>query len=953
MFYENESIGSGHKSQARMNHPRHHEPGFETDTAQSAMNRSCENLLSWSFLLLFFVLSCSTNAATPPSTNYDAAFPSPLIAEVLMRVQLDYVDPERLLPQRMLQGALDELSIAIPEIQVNSRFEQKSHAIDLKVENQNEEITYQSLRDLDELNQLLQQMVSSIKGSWSASAQIDKVEQALIVGLLSELDPHSTLLAKEIYEEFQVNTRGNFGGVGIVVGIRNNQMIVITPIEGTPAAKAGIRAMDRIVRIGDEETENMNMADTVNKLRGQAGSPITLHIMRPGFSAPKKIELMRTTIQIDSVESVDLTPQPEEIIRYIKIKNFQQNTDEDLASKLRDIDQLKGLIIDIRNNPGGLLYQAVRVSDYFLPDDKTIVATLGNLQNSSSYRSHWGLNNKKLVTVPIIVLINNGSASASEILAAALKNNERAILIGEQTFGKGSIQTIESLQDNSALKLTVARYLTPGDQSIQSIGVTPDIALYPVVISDDQLRLIREKDYREENLRGHFQVAEQAGEPLAALPYVVSEVENPDDVMVRDEYTIESLNEDFFIEIARKILNEYQGDSDQTLLETALQVQKDMMPHQDARIVEALGERDIDWQHASSKTDPQLQVEIQSEMLTSSRKNWIPAPALIPAESQVRFRVSVKNVGSEPVSRLISLTGSDHSVFDGHQLPFGYLAPGESQVKTFEMEIPKEMNNSVHAIDFEFLDHQLRKRAADRIFLASGAAPAPKFSFRLELFDDGRFGSQGNGDQVLQAGEKIALRLKVLNSGDGDSEDSLVLLRNRGEQTEVVLSRSRFALGALPSGDEKEALLLFQVNDHAALETLELFIEVHDVVSSHSNLVYQFSPHQSANAFYQAPTIDYELKDPANKNIDPVTKLKTVELKGIALDDQQMKDVYIVLNEKKIFYRSNLENNSLRDLPFSTMVQLEEGHNRILIFARDQDHLTALEEIQLWRERSS
>ena len=870
-----------------------------------------------------------------------------------MRVQLDYVDPERLLPQRMLQGALNELSIEIPEIQVNLRSEQKSHILNLIVETRSEEITYQSLRDLDELNQLLQQLVSSIKLSWSAAAQIYKVERALIVGLLSELDPHSTLLPKEIYEEFQVNTRGNFGGVGIVVGIRNNQMIVITPIEGTPAAKAGIRAMDRIVRIGDEETENMNLTDTANKLRGEAGTPITLYIMRPGFSAPKKIELIRTIIQIDSVESVDLTPQSEGVIRYIKIKNFQQSTDEDLASELRDIDQLKGLIIDIRNNPGGLLYQAVRVSDYFLPDDKTIVATLGNPQNSSSYRSHWGLNNKKLVTVPIILLINNGSASASEILAAALRNNERAILLGEPTFGKGSIQTVWSLQDNSALKLTVAQYRTPGDKSIQSIGVTPDITLYPVVISEDRLRLIREKDYQEENLTRHFQVAEQSDKPLAALPYVVSESVNSDDIIVGDENTKETLNEDFFVELAQKILNEYHSNSEQTLLETALQVQNGMVPLQDSLIVEALEERDINWKRTSSKTDSQLQVEIQTEILTSSRKNWIPAPALIPAESQVRFRVNVKNVGSEPVSRLISMTGSEHSIFDGHQLPFGYLAPGESQVQTFQVEIPKDMNNSVHAIDFELVDHQLRKRATDRIFLASDAAPAPKFSFHLELFDDGRFGSEGNGDQVLQVGEKIALRLKVLNSGDGDSEDSLVLLRNRGEQSEVILSRSRFALGPLPSGDEKEAFLLFQINDNAALETLELFIEVHDVVSSHSNLVYQLSPHQSANAFYQAPTIDFELKDPANKNIDPVTKLKTVELKGIALDDQQMKDVYIVLNEKKIFYRSNLEKNSLRDLAFSTKIQLEEGHNRILIFARDQDHLTAFEEIQLWRERSS
>ena len=905
--------------------------------------------VSCGFLMLFFLLSCSVNSSAPPSRSYDAASPSALIAEVLMRVQLDYVDPNRLIPRRLLQGALDELSFAIPEIQVSLQWELNPHLLNLMVDSGHEEISFQSLRDLDELNQLLQRVVSSIKQSWSESAQIYKVEYALIVGLLSELDPHSTLLPKDFYKEFQVNTRGNFGGVGVVVGIRNNQMTVITPIEGTPADKAGIRAMDRIVRIGDEETKNMNLTDTVNKLRGKAGTPLILYIIRPGFSAPKKFELIRTIIHIDSVESVDLILPSKGNIRYIKIKNFQESTDEDLASKLHDIDQLKGLIIDIRNNPGGLLYQAVKVSDYFLSDDKTIVATVGNQQNSTIYRSHWGLNNRKLMTVPIIVLINNGSASASEILAAALKNNNRAILLGEQTFGKGSIQTVWALQDNSALKLTIAKYLTAGYKSIQSIGVTPDIALYPVVISEDQMRLIREKENREQDLVRHFQIAEQANNPSAALPYVVSETVKSDYSLLSEENTKETLEEDFYIEIAQKILSEYHKMPQQTLLETALQVQQRMMPIQDSFIVEALKKRDINWQQVSSKTEPQLQVEIQTEMQTSSLENWIPAPTLIPAESQIRFQVSVKNIGSDPVSRLICMTRSEHSIFDGHQLPFGYVAPGESQVSTFLMEIPKDMNNSIYAIDFEFVDHKLQKWTTDRIFLASSAAPAPSFSFYLELFDDGRFGSEGNGDRMIQAGEKIALQLKVLNTGAGDSEDALVLLRKRGGQSEVVLSRSRFDLGPLPSGEEKEAILLFQINDTAAFETLELFIEVHDVDLSHSNLVYQFSPFQSAREFYQAPTIDFEIKDLANKNIAPLTLLKTVELQGMALDDQHMKDVYIFLNQKKIFYQSNLENGPLPHLPFSAKVQLEEGHNRILIFARDQKHLTAFEEIQLWR----
>ena len=225
--------------------------------------------------------------------------------------------------------------------------------------------------------------------------------------------------------------------------------------------------------------------------------------MRAGFNEPEKFELIRETIHIGSVESLDLT-ENQTRIRYIKIKNFQESTNKDLAAQLKHLDQLQGLIIDLRNNPGGLLDQAVKVSDQFLPEKKTIVSTVGNRNNSSLYQSHWGLSDEKLLSLPTIILINSGSASASEILAAALKNNKRAILLGEQTFGKGSVQTIWQLQDESALKLTVAKYLTPGNKSIQSVGVSPDIELYPVLISRNRMKLIRREEPQEKKPGSSF-----------------------------------------------------------------------------------------------------------------------------------------------------------------------------------------------------------------------------------------------------------------------------------------------------------------------------------------------------------------------------------------------------------------------------------------------------------------
>ncbi|MBF0276467.1 MAG: PDZ domain-containing protein [SAR324 cluster bacterium] len=881
-----------------------------------------------------------------------------------MRIQLDYVDPHRIEPKRMLEGALDELSREVAEIQTETDFKQENSALNVNVEAQKQRIPFQSMRQLNDLNNLLQQMLSYIQKQWSTPWDLQRVEYALIQGLLSELDPHSVLLPKEIYSEFQINTRGNFGGVGLMVGIRKNKITVIAPIEDTPASKAGIRAMDRIVRIGDESTENMNLTDTVEKLRGEIGTTLVLFIMRDGFSEPEKFELVRETIHIGSVESTDLVRENHKL-RYIKIKNFQESTDKDLASKLTELDNLQGLILDLRNNPGGLLDQAVKVSDQFLPEKKNIVSTVGNQNNSNSYHSHWGLSDEKLLSLPTIILINNGSASASEILAAALKNNKRAVLLGEQTFGKGSVQTIWQLQDNSALKLTVAKYLTPGNKSIQSVGVSPDIELYPVIITKDQMKLIRSEENKEKDLVRHFKGEDQPEKPEAFLPYLaLGEKKAESDSAQMD--TKESLENDFFVQLAQKILIHYNKNKNQSsLLSAGLEVQQELEKSQDELIVQELKKYDIDWQLTAPALPVRLDVNIQTEILSATDKRWLPAPSIIPVDSKVRFQIRVKNIGQSTANRLTVLTNSEHELFDRRELPLGLLRPGASQTRTIEFKIPVSMVNSIHAIDFNFMDHQKNTWASQQVFLTTKALPFPRFEFTFEVIDDGRLGSSGNGDQIIQNDEKIALRLKVKNIGNGISEKTIVLLKKDRIRPEILLSRSREDLGMLPPQKEKSAVFLFKVDKKDGpnrpitdihLADFKLLIEIQNEAQREKDLLYMFDSRSNAqlsNVIFQAPQIEIEVGDQVGQVINRVTGKKEIQLKGIARDDRQLKDVFVFLNDKKIFFKTNMGKKPSLTLPFETILHLKEGHNQILVFARDQDNLTSSEKIQLWRTNRS
>ena len=326
--------------------------------------------------------------------------------------------------------------------------------------------TYEQLR-------LFTEVLSIVQNQYVDEVSPKELIYSAIKGTLRGLDPHSSFLDPESYREMQVETSGSFGGLGIEITLRDDVLTVVAPIEGTPAHRAGLHPGDRIMKIDGLVTKDMQLADAVKRMRGRPGSKVIISVVREGWTEPKDFEITREQIRVQSVRTHDLGNG----IDYIRLRQFQEQTAHDIDSALDKFAKngMKALILDLRNDPGGLLTSAVEVTEKFIDDGKLVVYTEGRVRNQNMRFSAHA--KKPYTSLPMVVLVNQGSASASEIVAGALQDYGRAVVVGTQSFGKGSVQTIIPLSDGSGLRLTTAKYFTPKGRSIHGKGITPDIVV--------------------------------------------------------------------------------------------------------------------------------------------------------------------------------------------------------------------------------------------------------------------------------------------------------------------------------------------------------------------------------------------------------------------------------------------------------------------------------------------
>ncbi len=355
--------------------------------------------------------------------------------------------------------------------------------------------------------QLFTDVLSIVRRSYVEDVSLKDLIYGAIEGMLASLDPHSGFMPPDIYKEMKVDTRGEFGGLGIEISKREGVLTIVAPIEDTPASRAGLQPGDQILKIEDAYTKDMEIMEAVHLMRGAPGTSISITIMRQDFEKPQVFALKREIIKVKSVKAKTL----EKGFGYVRLTQFQEHSSADLARALQTLRQenggaLSGLVLDLRNNPGGLLDQAIEIADQFLAEG-LIVYTRG--RESDAQMEFSAKRGGTESDYPMVVLINGGSASASEIVAGALQDHARAVIMGTRSFGKGSVQTIIPLTDESGLRLTTAKYFTPKGTSIQALGIVPDIEVLPAEIKERK----EQAHFREKDLKNHI---DTAGEPAGS-----------------------------------------------------------------------------------------------------------------------------------------------------------------------------------------------------------------------------------------------------------------------------------------------------------------------------------------------------------------------------------------------------------------------------------------------------
>lgn len=731
---------------------------------------------------------------------------------VMQYVKRYYVNQEKIDPKAMLIEGLGTLERIHDQILVNFPNGDESASFEVQAVDEKASFDMSQVDDLDSVTKTLEQVFGFITPRISdQEPKIKDMEYAVLDQMLKSLDQHSGIITPDVYKEFMIETEGSFGGLGIVIGIRDGELTVISPIEGTPAYRVGIKPNDKIVQIGHESTVNMSLIEAVSKLRGRKGTDVTIFVDRETFPKPKEFKITRDTIKIESVEAFELNDG----IRYVRIRDFQKNTLDSIIEDLNDSpNSPSGMIVDLRGNPGGLLDQAERISDLFLTSGVIVTTKIGN----SAKRYHANDKDRQYKG-KVVVLVDSGSASASEILAGALKNNDRAVVIGERTFGKGSVQQIFDMTDGSALKLTIAQYLTPGDISIQDVGVTPDVVLHPAIITEDTVVFDTTPPKLRENGWGKKNKPEKELEkPVYSIRYLESNVAQsedeeptPEEALSREE-RLEKLENDFYVSLAKDILLSSTSPTRKDSLDKIKNNINQITKTQEDKIVDKWRIMGIDWSASNTNAEG-----------SSVSVNVMPPLPTGNAGEKLDITVEVENTGPEPLYRLHASTSSKNAIFAGKEFIFGKLTPGEKKSWTTTVELPKWSLTRQDGITLEFADANDSK-IGDFTFNAEiEALPRPVYAFNYEIVDDGRLNSSGNANGLAEAGEMVTLLLRVKNIGAGASEKTVLTLKNESGE-DIFLDKGRVELEMLEPGETREAVFSFHLQKPSSLVEMKLQI---------------------------------------------------------------------------------------------------------------------------------
>jgi carboxyl-terminal processing protease len=716
-----------------------------------------------------------------------------ILHEVLLRVREDYVDPARISPEGMLVAALDAVERRVPAVLL----QRDGQAVVVSAGNHREVVMAPTVRSLDDLERVLERVATVLAMHLSAEAVPDpdpglaplaEVEVALANGVLSTLDPHSALLPPSDARELEVDNRGEFGGLGITIGVEEGRLVILEPMPGSPAARAGVRPGDHIRRIDGEPTLNATLDDAVELLRGPVGSDVTLELVRDGVAQPFSVRVKRDRVASSPVEGAIMPGG----FAYVRVPAFHASVAAELREELtwlaRENGALRGLVLDLRDNPGGYLKQAEDVADLFLASGE-IVSTR-SMRSGAAQSREVAVRPQTQDDYPLVVLVNAGSASAAEVVAGALRNNDRAVIVGERSFGKGSVQTLHDLAYDTKLKITIAQYYTPGDQSIQGVGVPADIALRPAwtgrrrgmdgverptvaLFADEGLRREADLDARLPNEA-----------PLDGLTaYTVRTLLTWDHT--RLEYGIPDPATDPDLRFALDLLAEAPSARRGEILAGAEPVVRRWAAEAEAGIVRAFRAAGVDWAAGAVPAPEAVTLDVSVDVPGGALRTGEVAP----------LTLRVRNRGAVEVPRLVAVIEDAAELgLEGMEWPLGRLPIGAERASTRHVYLPAGMPSSV-------LPLRVSLRVAEEPAVEVGevtaevpveGVPLPRLAWRWWL--------EPPSDGQLDVGDTARLRVEVVNEGDGPAVDAFVRLRNRAGRA-VDIGRGTLALGAPSRAD--------------------------------------------------------------------------------------------------------------------------------------------------------
>ncbi len=888
--------------------------------------------------------------------------------QILMHLQSDYIQPERLKdPRPMLRQALRALENSADEIMIEESTDPLGTTYDILLGRHRERVVEQQVTTPTELGRALERVMRFVEKTYNGETDVDDLRYAMANGMTSALDPHTNIFTPKQYKDFFTHIEGEICGIGAYIGVRDGKLLIISPLPNSPAKRTGILPGDEISKIEDESTVSMSTQEAVSRIRGERGSKVTLWIRRKGNAGLLKKSITRDTIQIKSVESMLL----ENDIAYLKVVNFAQNTGASFTEHLNGLTEkaggrLRGVVLDLRDNPGGLLDQAAALADAFLKKGHIVLTGF----QGKVFKGTFGVGGYKPMEAaddgaepvcPIVVLVNQSSASGSEILAGALRYNNRALLLGLPTFGKGSVQQPRLLGDKSCLKLTVYEYLLPGGVSIQNVGVTPDIALDPAIVEKNEISVFAEDRAMRERLHrraitSHF--AKKESPFLRILHYL----DLPDDPVDADavarsfvvgEFDLDSPESSAVHLACRLILLMPPGEHfDRMRFLTRYWKEIHTIKEEKfTEVVEKLKTVGIDWREGAEPAEPTVDLDVTYEIRTTTEENDTKkAPDSddeldLTPKREVLLKATLKNVGNEPLYRVYALTETDHltSMYAERELLFGRVKPGQEVTRTTSVKIsyftiPREDTFSIAIRTHGRQTPLLRKMVRIKI----PTAGTPRLAATASLLT-----KDGTETGTLTLGKEYRLRLAVENVGSTRVYQALTRLKNETEPSQAIfLVRGREVLKELDPGEERTVEFSFSVNGRPDEEGYRFRLDAYETSSNHGFTREFTLPARGRTPF---ATTRFEPPQITADAARLVTEKKTVRVEAEVQDDEAVRHFMILTVSRdqthidslpdKVFFRSV---SGPGPHSFAMDVPLEVGTNLVSVVATDNRRLKTI-----------